>query len=767
LARLNWRRHWTVLAVIILLGGILRGFYLAESVKKSDFAAPIADAAFHDYWARALVTGDWSPPAQNPNPYINTTPFVRPPGYPYFLALTYALTGKSYVGARIVQLALGLVNCWLAYLLASRVLNRKVGLVLAALMAVYWALIYIEIELHDPVLLIALSLTFFLVMHRWLHRPTLWRVAVGGLLLGTMVLVRPNVAVFLPLAIGWVWWRRRLMPAAVLAGAALVAILPATIRNLAVADDLVMVSANGAINLYIGNNPGADGITTRIPDLQELIGQSGWSCFSFDLIVQGVSERVGKPLKYSEVDRYFLKRGLQEIARDPFRFLSLTARRAALFWGPAEISNNKVVAVEKSESKVLRYIPGFPVILALALLGGAMLWHDRRRPVVAKAGVTVTAPGDGRMLALVLMYVGAVFVSYLPFLIAERFRIPVVPYVLLFSAYGLYRLGQAASARSWALVAKLAVAAVALVLLCNHPWVEYKSDRSAWHTDQGVALGSKGDMVGAIREYRAALRENPGFVDAHVGLANALAATGQYQDAISHFQTVVKNRPTHLEARTGLAAALTLSGNPAAAVTELRTVLAQSPNSAQAHFELGRALGGTGQLDEAERELRESLRLAEGYGFAHVALGNVLARKGDHRGAIEQYRQALLIDTKDALANRWLGESLCAVDSMQAGTAAFERALALQPRDPAPAEQFASLHFNQRRMAEAERWFRRAVQIAPGKASTHANLALTLANLGRYDAAATEMREAIRLDPRNQVWPPQLRQIEAQLQPKR
>ena len=176
------RRLWLILAGIILLGALLRGLFLGEIAGTAGFTEPTADAAFHDYWARALVTDDWSPPEQNPNPYIDSVPFVRPPGYPYFLAASYQLTGQSYLGARIVQMALGLLNIWLAFLLGRMFMNRTVGLILAAFMAVYWALIYFESELHAPVLLITLSLVFFLVIGRWLTRPALWRALVAGLL---------------------------------------------------------------------------------------------------------------------------------------------------------------------------------------------------------------------------------------------------------------------------------------------------------------------------------------------------------------------------------------------------------------------------------------------------------------------------------------------------------------------------------------------------------------------------------------------------------
>jgi 4-amino-4-deoxy-L-arabinose transferase-like glycosyltransferase len=99
---------WIVLAVILLAGAVLRASYLKEIAATPEFTHPLADPAFHDYWARAILSGDWTPPAGEENPRIAEVPYQRPPGYPYFLALAYALTGKSYLGARIVQMILGL-----------------------------------------------------------------------------------------------------------------------------------------------------------------------------------------------------------------------------------------------------------------------------------------------------------------------------------------------------------------------------------------------------------------------------------------------------------------------------------------------------------------------------------------------------------------------------------------------------------------------------------------------------------------------------------
>ena len=47
------------------------------------------------------------------------------------------------------------------------------------------------------------------------------------------------------------------------------------------------------------------------------------------------------------------------------------------------------------------------------------------------------------------------------------------------------------------------------------------------HYNLGVALGSKGDLDGAIAEYREALRLNPNNDEAHVNLGVALGQQGR------------------------------------------------------------------------------------------------------------------------------------------------------------------------------------------------------------------------------------------------
>ena len=95
------RREWIILACILLVGLALRLAYLQEIRHDPDFCHPALDPQFNDYWARAMVTGDWTPPIGYPDPMIRTTPHGRPPGYPYFLAFIYLVFGTSYLTPRL------------------------------------------------------------------------------------------------------------------------------------------------------------------------------------------------------------------------------------------------------------------------------------------------------------------------------------------------------------------------------------------------------------------------------------------------------------------------------------------------------------------------------------------------------------------------------------------------------------------------------------------------------------------------------------------
>ncbi len=112
------RYAWNVaLLIVLILAALLRGWYQWSVTGAPDFAALQQDPEVQDYFARAILSGDWSVRPGQTDPEMRTTPFFRPPGYGYFLVAVYWLTEGSYLAPRLINSALGLASVALAFAL--------------------------------------------------------------------------------------------------------------------------------------------------------------------------------------------------------------------------------------------------------------------------------------------------------------------------------------------------------------------------------------------------------------------------------------------------------------------------------------------------------------------------------------------------------------------------------------------------------------------------------------------------------------------------
>jgi tetratricopeptide (TPR) repeat protein len=600
-ARIRW-----LLGLVLAVGALLRLTYLLEVRQAPDFDAPQFESQYHDYWARALVTGDWTPPQGVTDPEIPERPYFRPPGYPWFLAAVYGLFGTGYLAPRIVQMLLGLSACVLVFVLGRRWDGAATGLFAAALASVYWLFIFFEAELMEPPLLIVLFLTTLWTLSRWTEDGSLRHAAGAGLALGFAILVRPNAAVLLPAFLVWAVWtqRRKSAPASgfwkgavTFAAVTLLTTLPATVRNLVAADDLVWITTNAGVNLFVGSHPEGDGTTPGVAELGEISGLEGWDSFDHPKIAAAVERREGRTMKDSEVSRYFVRRAMANALAEPWRVARLTARKLALFWGPAEVSNNKVLTYERQGSATLTFGPGFATVLAAALAGLIWLGYEARRKPES---------GGRELTVLLVLFVAAYSASFLPFFVAARFRVPVVPVLMLFAGAAMSRTWRAVRDRRWTAVGAAVLLFVALRAAAGVQWIPYQDDLALWHWRRGLAWEARGDLGRAIGEYRDCLAADPGHGDARLSLAGALAAAGDPQAAMGEYRAALAHDPASITAHNNLALLLAGSGDVAAAIRHWEAALALDPDRVSVLGNLAFALATTENPDP-----RRAVELAE------------------------------------------------------------------------------------------------------------------------------------------------------------
>jgi len=708
------RWEWQVIGVILLVGLGLRVAYLREVRQRPDFDSPISDAGYNDYWARGLATGDWKPPGTEPDPLISSTPYFRPPGYVYFLALIYRVAGLGYVAPRVAQMALGLASCLLAWRLGRRVLNPVGALIAAALMATYWAFIYFEGELNEPPLLAFLTVLLIWVLARWTVAPGYMLAGAAGVLLGVVAVIRPNVLLFVPVVLvwtGWVLWRRgtlrRWVGAAVtLVVGTAVMIAPVTIRNYVVGKDFVLISSNGGVNLYIGNNEYTSLVTPRIPDIERLAGRTGWSLFAYPQIVQGVEKELGRPLRHSEVSKYFADRAWSFIRQQPGTALKYALQRAALLWGPHEVSNEKVLYYERLYSPVLRLLPRFPLVASGFVLGLVLwVWDYRRQSGPGQQDTTapphvVEQHARLEIVVLMLLLVGVYFASFLPFLVAGRFRVPYLPLLALFAAYAVQRLVDWIRSRRWT-PAGIGVAAWGgLGVLAVQALVAYEPERVSWHMDRASAYLQKGQFAEAIAEYREGIKAKPGFPLVYSDLGATLAREGRFEEAIDAFRQAIKLNPQVPEVRRKLAAMLLDLERPAEAAEEFKAALQLSPDQADTWYKLGRALMKLRDWPGAREAFAQAAERDPKLAEARVNLGLALHEQGDDEGALQELQRALDVNPNLFEAHYNLGIIHAQRGEVDEAIAALQMALHIR-QERAAVDALRALQDMKRRRPEA------------------------------------------------------------------
>jgi Flp pilus assembly protein TadD len=319
------------------------------------------------------------------------------------------------------------------------------------------------------------------------------------------------------------------------------AVAGATIRNYAASGDFVLISSNAGINLFIGNNPEANGrVATDIPGL----GPFG-TCYDYPALVRSLEHKLGRKLTDSEVSSYFAGEAWKFIRAHPARAISLTIDKAIMFWSPREISHNKMIDCERADSPVLSAIPvDFALVLGLFVLGLVRFVH-RWRARSERDSVAISAE-DSRgweMLVLVLLLIVTFFLSLLPFFMAARYRVPIVPFLIVVGAYGLEGVMAATQAKGgWRVGIAAFVWLAACVFLGRAP-EPHPYDWAKWHSDRGATSFLGGRLDQSIREYRRALELNPGLADVHYNLAIVLQRQGRMGEAVAEARRFVESKP--------------------------------------------------------------------------------------------------------------------------------------------------------------------------------------------------------------------------------
>jgi tetratricopeptide (TPR) repeat protein len=609
-------RELAVVAVVALAARVL---YLLAVRDEVLFQAVVGDSQVYVERARALLAG------RREAAYAFT-----PPLYPLFLAAVFGVAGERLELVRWLQAAGGVVGALAVTCATAWWFERRAALMAGLVVALSPVVLFFEGELLSaaPVLL---GVTVAIASAAWgrrRQRPLAFALAGGAI--AAAALGQPNVLLLAPALLAWAAWRRHAV--AWTLAAAIVVLLAGSAVQYAASGHWVGISANGGVNLYIGNHRRALGGFELPPGSGLVNSAAGLYPASRAVAVEALAatdpvraralEHAGGPGPMA-VSAYWARRALSEMAADPRGAVRRVLRKLLVAVHHDEIPNHYDLGFFKRYSPLLAWNPiRFWWLFALGALGIGLAWR-RRHPAAGGLALGTTL----YLLGLALFFV------------TSRYRLPLWPLFAIGAAHaGVELWHRRRSPRR--LLAPLAVGIALTLVSLLPPSLPF----SPAHTE-GI-LAAELERRGQHEAARAVLAEAARHADlpeVSVNLANRLFHEGSYEAAGAEYGRALELQPDLVPALVGLGASALRLGRPAQAVGPLSRAVTLAPQDRHARLQLGIALRRAGRPSEAASTLA-ALSDADATAVELFEYGLALIHLGQRQAAREAFARAAELD---------------------------------------------------------------------------------------------------------------------------
>jgi Flp pilus assembly protein TadD len=575
-------------------------------LSRSAFLLPArGDMQFYNDWAQRILRGDLT----------DHTAFYGLPLYPYLLAFLYRVFGYNPFIPGLLQALLDGGTAVLIYQLALRVLPAEgppiaarstsgvwslaaanIRPFLALIAAFGWAL-FVPAQAYSAVLMPTswLIFVFWLVVWRIVktdNSPTPKECLILGLLIGVTAMGVATILFLVPLVLAALLLKPRIdnrSPRAVLAAALLLfgiatGTSPCWIHNYFIARDPVVLSAHSGINFWIGNNPDANGYPRFPPGLR-----AGQAAMLQDSITTAESA-AGHHLIRAEVSAYWSAKAKDYIAHHFGEWLRLLLTKLRNICSAFQYDDLSIITNLREQEIIF---PGlyFGVVAALAFPGMVFAWRWSR----ASRWIT----------AAILLHVAAL----LPVFVTERYRLPVVPGLLILAAFGLSIFWQSLGRANYSAATMYLALLAGSTILVSWP----QRDPSLWALDaynSGWQALESGDLTLAEKNLQIARAYVPDNVETNFAIGNLRLAQNNVTKAKAKFMETLSLDPTHKGALNNLGVIAMREKDWTSAENYFRGALKIEPQNAKTHYLLAAALFETGDRNAARLEIEEALKIS-------------------------------------------------------------------------------------------------------------------------------------------------------------
>lgn len=498
---------------IITLGFILRMVYVFETTNSPFYLNLFSDSKIYFDWANKMFTsGDW----------VGDKIFFMSPGYPYFLAFLFQLFGSSILAIRIVQVIISSITIFIIYKSAENIFGQSSAIISAFVAASYDIFIfYSGAVLGETIQVLIISVICF-TLSRHENSESVNRWFKIGIMIGIAALFRANILLAgAGLLIYLVLLLRKnntsnFKPALFLIIGIAIPVLIVTARNYFVGKDLVMISSNGGINFYIGNNENALGV---------YVNPKGFEIFN-DMPGEKYAQKIsGQKLMPSEVSSYWYNQGLAFIVSKPIDASILMFKKILFYFGGDENPQSTNVNIDffrENYSNVLKLpLINFQIILLSAITGIYFASRNKKK------------------IWYLISMLFAIIISTIIFFVIGRFRLVAMPIFIIFSGYGFFSTYQSILKKEYSalLIPAGIISFIIVMQFFFIPKYNYLNF-DVWNNLADAEFQNKHyDAAISYAQKSISIKENE--ISFYL-LANCLAAKGDFNEAIIHYNLALK-----------------------------------------------------------------------------------------------------------------------------------------------------------------------------------------------------------------------------------
>ena len=555
-------------------------FYLLQANDNPFLYVPQLDEEFYvDFGKNLLAEGP-----QNTN-----LGFFMDPLYGYFLGGLFYIFGDNLIIPRLIQIVSDSAAALLLCLIGRRLWSPATGLLAGLIYALYPVSWFYSLTLLKTTFTTNYVILFTLILLVFVERQTLRNWFLLGLITGIGVYLRGNLillipfTMLLPLVIRQHSWRQSIQLSLTYLLGAVILLGGVGLLNKATFGQFAVLPTTGGITLYGANNPQNPTGENTNPDF---ISKS----HPAELFVQYKNEaekRNGKTLNNSEVSTYWRGQAIKYWFSSFTVLPSLWSHKISHLISHEEIANNQSVDIAARFSPILLpQIPFFALVLGFGL-----------------PGIFLALRKDPRVYAL-LPVVGVVIVTSIVYFSSSRFRLPLVPILILGAAYFF----NYATCRTWEIrknIPMLVAASIFTVsMLINGP----RANVSQQEINLALAhaeIGQTNEAILLLQQLENDLNDH-NYYQKIRGYVSLLAK--DYKSAYFYSKMALEEDPGDYGTMSvaGIAA---LELNDMEEALELFSIAYQISNDNEFHYWIGKSQATLGNTEIAIKHLEYASRL--------------------------------------------------------------------------------------------------------------------------------------------------------------